>query len=256
MNFNENKDKTLNSGINAERLPIEPEMIFVEGGTFLMGATTEQGKLVEDEELPTHQVTVNSFNIGKYPVTQGQWKALMETDIKKQRDKANIYYNLRGEGDNNPMYYVSWDDAQEFISRLNEKSKKNYRLPTEAEWEYAARGGSKSKGYKHSGSNNCSKVAWFNDNSGYTTHPVGKKKPNELGIFDMNGNVKEWCSDWKGKYSEYPHTNPYGPSEGEFRIMRGGCWYEPSSRCRVAYRFYEGQQNRYNDCGFRLALSE
>ena len=173
------------SSVNAtpDALP-QIEMVFVKGGTFMMGATPEQGSDAGDGEKPVHSVTVSDFYIGKYEVTQAQWKAVM--------GKNPSHYK----GENRPVERVSWYDIQKFIEKLNAKTGKRYRLPTEAEWEYAARGGNQSKGYKYSGSNDIGSVAWYTNNSGDRTHPVGQKQPNELGLYDMTGNVWEWCSDW------------------------------------------------------------
>jgi formylglycine-generating enzyme required for sulfatase activity len=196
---------------------------------------------------------VSSFDIGKYEVTQAQWVAVMGTTVAQQRDKADPSWSLDGEGSNYPMYYVSWDDAQEFISKLKSMTGKNFRLPTEAEWEYAARGGSQSRGYKYAGSNSISNVAWYNDNSGGgKTHPVGKKQPNELGLYDMSGNVHEWCSDWYGDYSSSAKTNPVGPSSGPIRVDRGGSWTFGAQFSTVSSRKSTDPDYRTGDHGFRL----
>ena len=217
-------------------------MAFVEGGTFTMGATAEQGSDVYNEEKPTHSVTVSDFYIGKYEVTQAQWRAVMGS-------------NPSGfTGDNNPVEYVSWDDVQEFITKLNAQTGKHLRLPTEAEWEYAARGGNKSKGYKYSGSDNIDEVAWYNSNSSSITHPVGQKTPNELGIYDMSGNVYEWCQDWYGAYSSSSQTNPTGPSSGSERVLRGGSWFNNARNCRVSDRDSGIPDGRSGYFGFRLVL--
>ena len=237
--------------------PAEPEMIKVSGGTFRMGCTQEQQGSCDDDESPLHSVTVSSFQIGKYEITQGQWKLIMGTTIRQQRDKAGSDYSIYkivGEGDNYPMYYVSWDEAQAFISRLNAATGKSYRLPTEAEWEYAARGGNRSQGYKYSGSNNLYDVAWFTDNSGGQTHPVGTKKANELGIYDMSGNVLEWCLDWYGSYSASPQQDPVGAGRGSHRVFRGGSWYNDAGYCRVALRCGNSPGNRSRALGFRVVL--
>ena len=231
----------------------EPEMVFVQGGTFTMGCTSEQGGDCYTWEKPAHQVTVSSFNISKYPITQGQWKTIMGTTVRDQRDKKNTTHQMRGEGDNYPIYYVSWDEAQEFIRRLNSATGKNYRLPTEAEWEFAARGGTKSKGYKYSGSNNLHNVAWHAGNQDYATRPVGTKIPNELGIYDMSGNVYEWCSDWFGDYSATAKRDPTGPSTGSARAIRGGSWNSHKD-CRVAYREGITPSVRDDGIGFRVVL--
>ena len=218
------------------------DMVFVKGGTFTMGATAEQGSDANSDEKPTHSVTVSDFYIGKYEVTQAQWRAVMGSNPSKST------------GDNNPVEQVSWIDIQAFIKKLNTQTGKRFRLPTEAEWEYAARGGSKSKGYKYCGSNNIDDVAWYTSNSSSKTHPVGQKTPNELGIYDMSGNVYEWCQDWFGSYSSSPQTNPTGPSSGSFRVLRGGGWCNFAGRCRVSHRNnYVPDRGNYN-YGFRLVL--
>ena len=219
------------------------DMVYVKGGTFTMGATAEQGSDAQSDEKPTHSVTVSDFYIGRYEVTQAQWKAVMGSNPS--------YFK----GDNLPVEWVSWDDIQEFIKKLNAKTGKRFRLPTEAEWEYAARGGNKSKGYKYSGSNSVYDVAWYYSNSDNKTHPVGQKRPNELGIYDMSGNVFEWCQDWDGNYSSSSQTNPSGPSSGTFRVLRGGCWVDYSSYSRVSYRLSLTPGSRKNGSGFRLACS-
>ena len=221
---------------------IEKNMVSVEGGTFTMGCSSEQSDC-ETDEKPTHQVTLSSYYIGKYEVTQAQWEAVMGNNPS--------YFKCAS----CPVEVVSWDDVQVFISELNNKSGKRYRLPTEAEWEYAARGGAKRQGYKYSGSHELNSVGWNVDNSGSKTHPVGQKSPNELGIYDMTGNVWEWCSDWYGGYSSGSQTNPEGASNGSFRVLRGGSWYYSAQNCRVSYRNYLfSPVNRYFSFGFRLVL--
>ena len=219
------------------------EMVYIKGGTFTMGATAEQGSEADIDEKPTHSVTLSDYYIGKYEVTQAQWRAVMGSNPS--------YFT----GDNNPVEQVSWDDIQEFITKLNAQTGKKFRLPTEAEWEYAARGGNKSKGYKYSSSNNISEVAWYDDNSSNKTHPVGQKTPNELGIYDMTGNVWEWCPDCYGSYSSSSQTNPTGPSSGSFRVLRGGSWLNFARYCRVSNRNYDGPSIRGSINGFRLACS-
>ena len=222
----------------------EPEMVFVQGGTFTMGCTEEQGEDCYEHESPLHIVSVSSFYVGKYEITQGQWETIMGS-------------NPSGfsQGDNFPVENVSWDDVQEFIRRLNAATGKNYRLPTEAEWEYAARGGKQTKKYRYSGSNNLNDVAWFEDNSDSSTNPVGTKMPNELGIYDMSGNVREWCSDWYDTYAATTQRDPVGATSGSFRVIRGGSWYGYDTKqvCRVACRDCNLPEVRYNFIGFRLA---
>ena len=200
------------------------DMVYVEGGSFDMGATTEQGSDAYDNEKPVHSVTLNGYYIGKCEVTQELWEAVMGSNPSEFI------------GAQNPVESVSWNDCQEFVSRLNSLTGMTFRLPTEAEWEYAARGGNQSLHYKYSGSNNIDEVAWYYNNSGSTTHEVGTKSPNELGIYDMSGNVWEWCSDWYGGYSAGAQTNPQGPSSGSYRVLRGGSWYRSARNCRVSDR--------------------
>ena len=220
------------------------EMIAVEGGTFTMGATAEQGSDVDRDESPTHQVALSSYMIGKTEVTQELWEAVMGSNPS--------YFK----GSNLPVEQVSWEDCQEFITKLNALTGKNFRLPTEAEWEYAARGGDKSRGYKYSGSNTLSNVAWYDDNSSNKTHPVATKASNELGIYDMSGNVWEWCSDWYSSYSSSSQYNPIGPNSGSYRVCRGGCYGDAAQYCRVSYRdLYNPASNSYH-LGLRLCLSE
>ena len=217
-------------------------MVLVEGGTFTMGATPEQGRAAGYDEKPAHKVTLDSFYIGKFPVTQRLWKAVMDS------------IPSRFKGDDLPVERVSWDDVQTFLCKLNAATGKPYRLPTEAEWEYAARGGNKSQGYKYVGSNDLDLVAWYSGNSDGTTHKVGTRFPNELGIYDMSGNVWEWCQDWYGSYSSSPQTNPKGPNSGSDRVIRGGCWNDYARSCRVSFRFNYTPVYCYYYLGFRLAL--
>jgi len=240
-------------GYRQEKLNKLLSMVYVEGGTFRMGSN--QGK---DREKNAHQVTLSSFYIGKYEITQAQWEEVMGTTIHQQCDE-NAGTNIKGEGDDYPMYCVNWNEVQKFISRLNEATGKHYRLPTEAEWEYAARGGNKSEGYEYSGSNNLGDVAWYYKNSDGTTHPVGAKQPNGMGIYDMSGNVWEWCNDWYGKYSNIAQTNPQGPSSGSKRVIRGGSRDSGATfgdaLAPITHRLGFGSNNRSNDVGFRLACS-
>ncbi|MDE5609424.1 MAG: SUMF1/EgtB/PvdO family nonheme iron enzyme [Bacteroidales bacterium] len=230
------------------------QMVAVKGGTFQMGATSEQGSDAESDEKPVLSVTLDDFYIGKYEVTQAQWEAVMGTTIAQQRDKADSYGPLYGVGDNYPMYYVSWNEAREFCEKLSQMTDKKYRLSTEAEWEYAARGGQHADGTKYAGSNTIGDVAWYTDNSS-KTNPIGQQKPNGLGLYDMSGNVWEWCSDWYGKYSSSSAVNPYGPVEGSCRVFRGGSWYHSAVVCRVSYRNRNTPDIRRIYLGFRVACS-
>ena len=205
-----------------------------------MGATSEQGSDAESYEYPVHSVTLSDYYIGETEVTQELWEAVMGT-------------NPSGfSGNQKPVEMVSWNDCQEFITKLNELTGKNFRLPTEAEWEYAARGGNNSKGYKYSGSNTIGNVAWFWYNSGEATHNVKTKSPNELGIYDMSGNVWEWCEDCYGNYSSGSQTNPAGPSTGSGRVLRGGSWHGNAENCRVSNRSYFSPVHRDYYYGFRV----
>jgi formylglycine-generating enzyme required for sulfatase activity len=217
--------------------PFEGQMVFVQGGSFMMGSN--EGS---DVEKPVHKVTLSDFYIGKFQVTQAQWKAIMG-------DNPSAFI-----GDDHLVEKVSWNDVQEFIKKLNEKTGQKYRLPTEAEWEYAALGGQKSRGFKYAGSDNLNEVAWYDENSGSKTHPVGQKKPNELGLYDMSGNVYEWCADWYGSdyYKNSPKNNPTGPVNGSSRVMRGGSWYSRADRCRVSSRGSCTPDFRCYFIGFRL----
>ncbi len=233
---------------------VEIEMIYVKGGTFRMGATEEQGDDAYDYEKPVHSVTLSDYYIGKFEVTQELWEKVMGTTIQQQRDKANKDWSLCGVGSDYPMYYVNWHEAQEFCTKLSQLTGRKYALPTEAQWEYAARGGVKSRGYKYSGSNTIGNVAWYSDNSSSSTHPVATKQPNELGLYDMSGNVWEWCSDWKDYYSSESQSNPTGPSTGSYRVLRGGSWCHDARLCRVSYRNINFPSRRHGSYGFRVVL--
>ena len=249
------------------------KMIKVEGGTFKMGAQSPapNGENYDSEarswEHPVHSVTLDDYYIGETEVTQELWEAVMGTTIEQQRQKEQEYWEadlgLYGQGATYPMYYISWEECQEFIAKLNRLTGKEFRLPTEAEWEYAARGGNKSRGFKYAGSNTIGEVAWYDDNAwdgvgknspAYGIHPVGTKSPNELGLYDMSGNVDEWCSDWYGEYSSFSQTNPTGPTSGSYRVLRGGCWDYSARVCRVSDRGVGIPDDRYYSGGFRLAL--
>ena len=237
---------------NALTIPVKNginiEMVKVEAGSFDMGATSEMQNPYSDEK-PVHRVTLtNNYYVGKYEVTQALWQAVMGSNPSNFK------------GDALPVEQVSWNDCQDFISKLNAMTGKSFRLPTEAEWEYAARGGKKSRGYQYSGSNTLGDVAWYLldwyfDDSG-STHAVGTKQPNELGIYDMTGNVWEWCQDWKGSYSSSPQTNPTGAASGSNRVLRGGSWYNSAKRCRASCRIGITPGGRDDNLGLRLILSE
>ena len=226
---------------NANRLNLE--MIAVTRGVFTIGCTPEQGNDCRDAEKPAHLADLSDFFIGKYEVTQAQWKAVMGENPSNNK------------GDNLPVEQVSWNDVQEFISKLNVLTGKQYRLPTEAEWEFAARGGISSKNYKYSGSNTANDVAWIGSNSARTTHPVGTKIPNELGIHDMSGNVMEWCNDWLGQYTNIGKVNPKGANSGTHRVGRGGSWGSAERVVRVSARSGNTPDSRAMNIGFRLACS-
>ncbi len=218
------------------------QMVFVQGGCFQMGDTFGDG---DSDEKPVHQVCVDSFYIGKYEVTQGQWQKIMGNNPSR-------FSNC---GDNCPVEQVSWNDIQGFFRKLNASSGKNYRLPTEAEWEYAARSGGKKE--KYAGTDgSLDDYAWYSSNSGSKTHPVGQKRPNGLGIYDMSGNVWEWCNDYYGEnyYSQSPRNNPEGPSSGSYRVLRGGGWGNIAAYTRAAYRNRSFPGIRDYGLGFRLAM--
>lgn len=234
-----NKPKDLDFTVNG----VTFTMVYVEGGTFTMGATEEQSDGAFDYELPTHQVTLSSYYIGKYEVTQELWLSVMRDNPSHFKD--DIQY---------PVECVTWDDCQTFISRLNQITGRHFSLPTEAEWEFAARGGNQSHGYIYSGSNLHDYVAWNMNNSSNTTHRVGTKAPNELGLYDMTGNVMEWCQDRFSMYMSYPQTNPTGGDTDPNRMVRGGCWKFDGRGNRISMRLPVGPLNSMEIFGFRLAL--
>ena len=237
---------TSSTNTNRQRIlqELADNMVYVQGGTFTMGATDEQGSDAEDWEKPAHSVTLSSYYIGKTEVTQELWQAVMGSNPS------------RFKGNRKPVEQVSWNDCQIFISKLNSLTGKKFRLPTEAEWEFAAQGAIKSKDYKYSGSNTLDDVAWYYGNSGKTTHEVGTKSPNELGLYDMSGNVCEWCNDWYGNYISSPSNNPTGPGSGACRVIRGGSWNDIARYCRSSDRDGITPDNRGNFLGLRLCLSE
>ena len=243
------------------------ELVYVEGGSYTMGATDEQGWDANFDEKPTRKVNLSSFYMGKYEVTQQLWEYVMSysgyaadgttmsaysTDAWLDKKPSSTF----GVGDYFPTYYVSYADIVNiFLPRLNKITGDNYRLPTEAEWEYAARGGCNSQAYKYSGSDTVGDVAWYSENSNSKSRQVGTKQPNELGIYDMSGNVWEWCSDWYADYTSSEETNPTGADSGSYRVFRGGYWGLSARDCRVSVRSSANPTNRNNSVGFRLALS-
>ena len=236
------RNSTSHSGntvsLSAELNKLINNMVYVSGGTFIMGGDESS------DQTPTHSVTLSSYYICKYEVTQALWRAVMGSNPSKFK------------GDNLPVEQVSWNDCQTFINRLNSYTGRNFRLPTEAEWEFAARGGNYSRRYKYSGSNYIGDVAWYADNSGNRTHPVGTKQANELGLYDMSGNVWEWCSDWYGSYSSYSQSNPTGATSGFGRVERGGNWCGLARYCCSSHRSYYAPGNSFDDLGLRLVLSQ
>ena len=231
------KNRTFNVG------GVEFTMVYVEGGTFMMGSNDADA---DDDEKPVHQVTLSDYYIGETEVTQALWKAVVGSNPSSFK------------GDNLPVEEVSWYDCQDFIGRLNQITGENFSLPTEAQWEFAARGGDDSKGYKYSGSNNPDAVAWYEDNACYVqdcgTRPVATKQPNELGIYDMSGNVWEWCSDWYGSYSSAAVTDPAGPSSGSIRVYRGGSWLSFATYFCCTNRSHYAPSNTFSDLGLRLVF--
>ena len=217
------------------------EMVLVNSGSFLMGGNNSDANA---NEKPTHNVTVSAFYIGETEVTQSLWNAVMDNN-------PSLF-----KGENLPVESVSWNDCQVFIEKLNRITGKQFRLPTEAEWEFAARGGNKGKGTLYSGGKNIEDIAWYSGNSNKKTHPVKTKLPNELGIYDMSGNVWEWCSDWFGYYNNNSQVNPQGSDMGTYRIVRGGSWFGYPTNCRVSCRdICNPDNNSYSNGGFRLVLN-
>lgn len=243
----ENKKKESETA-NSISIPVKDginiEMIKVEAGTFMMGATKEV-KEPYKIELPAHEVLLTEdYYIGKYEVTQALWNVVMDSK------------HSTNDGDLLPKNYVSWNDCQEFIEKLNKITGLKFRLPTEAEWENAHRGGKKSKRYLYSGSNNVLDVAWYDGNSSNKRHPVGTKQANELGIFDMGGNVSEWCQDLWGQYQNDSQINPLGSSAGTKHVLRGGNYFFDIRICYLSYRMFAESNYKDASVGFRLALSE
>lgn len=219
---------------------LDSVMVFVKGGSFQMGSN--DGK---KDELPVHRVILNDFYISRYEVTQSLWVDVLGTTNGMKSDCPLC-----------PVYDVSWESIQTFLNQLNKLTGRHYRLPTEAEWEYAAAGGSHSKGYKYSGSNLPDDVAWYEPNASQKTHPVGQKQPNELGIYDMSGNVWELCSDWydKSYYTKSTASNPCNTSPSAYRVSRGGSWRSPEQRCQVHARNRDIRDHHIGNGGFRLVM--
>ena len=222
---------------------VEFEMVKVDGGNFTMGNKSRRGKEKYKKERPAHNVTLSSYYIGQTEVTQELWVAVMGNNPSEF------------EGNNRPVDQISWHDAQLFIERLNKLTGMNFRLPTEAEWEFAARGGNYCKGYKYSGGSSISNVGWCAENSSMETHDVKSRGANELGIYDMSGNVAEWCNDWKGPYDSSIKINPQGADMGIYRVLRGGSWIDNVFQCRIIARDSAKPEYAYKGNGMRLALS-
>lgn len=221
--------------------PLKDDMVFIKGGTFKMGDEQGRGNW---EEKPVHTVSVSDFYIGKFEVTQSQWKEIMGDNPSHFSDCPTC-----------PVERISWEEVHQFLDKLNQLSGKKYRLPTEAEWEYAAKGGTKSGNFIYSGRSNVNFVAWHSGNSGNKTNPVGQKEPNELGLYDMSGNVWEWVSDWFESYTSEPKINPQGPEEGDFKVVKGGSWFGNIATNRVSCRGSDEPVNKRSYVGFRVALS-
>ena len=219
--------------------PFEPEMVFVDGGSFIMGSED-----FNDDEKPVHEVILSSFSIGRFEVTQAQWQAVMGQN-------PSLYKNCN----DCPVERVSWNDIQVYLSKINKITGKKYRLPTEAEWEYAAGGGNNNITYHFSGSNDLKGIAWYDENSENKPHVVGSKNANNLGIYDMSGNVWEWCSDYYGEYSSKSEYDPKGSDFGEYRVIRGGSWAHLKSDCRITMRVMFPENTKLKTLGFRVALS-
>lgn len=217
----------------------------VEGGVFLMGGTREQHREQLSTDLPVHTVALNAYYIGQTEVTQALWKAV----VPEWEFVEEIYLP------HFPICYVSWHDCQEFVRRLDSITGMPFRMPTEAEWEFAARGGNKSKGYRFAGGNIVDSISWGLRNAGFRKHEVGQKKPNELGLYDMTGNVSEWCSDWYAPYHIGTEPNPQGPSTGDEKIMRGSSYSNCQENSFISHRYMSNPAESNNYCGLRLALT-
>jgi formylglycine-generating enzyme required for sulfatase activity len=269
--FKETIGVDLEADYTLQEAPCEPETVLVEGGSFMMGSNDY------DDEKPIHKVTLSSFRMGKYEITVKQFRCFIEssgyqTDAEKYGDsyvyENNDWHSKKGvtwkcdvagtvrpsSEENHPVIHVSWNDATAYCEWLSKKTGKTTRLPTEAEWEYAAKGGRLSQNYKYSGSNELNDVAWYRDNADKKTHVVGGKKQNELGLYDMSGNVWEWCQDWYDSYSSNAIENPKGAATGFFRVNRGGSWGNYSGDCRPSARSRDTPTYRFFTIGFRLIV--
>ncbi|MCX8472202.1 MAG: SUMF1/EgtB/PvdO family nonheme iron enzyme [Sediminibacterium sp.] len=223
------------------------DMVLCQGGTYTMGFNESEaiGRDVDHKnEIPNHIVYLDDFYISKFLVTQELWVKVMKTNPSCFKDKP--------ESPLLPVEQISWRDCQLFISKLNNLTLQFFRLPTEAEWEFAARGGNLSKGYMYAGSNYIDEVCWYDDNSNCCTHPVGLKKPNELDIYDLNGNVWEWCNDWYASYEVEAQNNPKGSYVGSYKILRGAGWQGAKNQCRISTRNYDKPTGKRSNTGFRL----
>jgi len=219
------------------------EMGYLKGGKFQMGSPNSEIER-NSAEGPVHEVELDGFWLGKYEVTQEQYQAIMGTNPSRFKDPKN------------PVESVSWDDAVEFCKRLSQKTGKTFRLPTEAEWEYACRAGSRSRFCFGDSVSQLGDYAWYNSNSGNQTQPVGQRQPNAWGLYDMHGNVWEWCSDWYGEdyYGNFPRKNATGPTSGQYRVLRGGSWFNYPRYCRSAYRLGVTPTNTGVVYGFRVVV--
>ena len=234
-------------------LGLNMKMVYVEGGTFVMGALADD-KDAYDNEKPPHMVTLNSYHIAQFEVTQSQWQKVMGTTIQQQ-NKLSDYKGLYGVGDDYPMYHINHAEAKAFCERLSVLTGKIYKLPTEAQWEFAARGGANNRTYRYSGGSSIDDVAWHIGSGGEKSHHVvGEKHPNGLGLYDMNGNVWEWCEDWYGVYEAAPQIEPRGAVKGEQKVFRGGSWYDVEKNCTVTFRSAENPAKRMNNVGFRVVM--
>ncbi|MCR4613237.1 MAG: formylglycine-generating enzyme family protein [Bacteroidaceae bacterium] len=228
-----------------------------------MGSANYREPPIEEGEN-AHSVTLSSYYIGQTEVTQALWEVVMGTTALQHFKRLDEFYrygslsrNSYGKGPNFPMHYISWEECQEFIRKLNSLTGLRFRLPTEAEWEFAARGGTKSRDYIYSGSDSPDEVAWSNENTNGAPHRVSKLRANELGLYDMSGNVEEWCQDWYGSYSSSAQTNPTGSASGSERVIRGGDFlYPPYTLGRVSYRNHLPPSKCDQSLGLRLAISE